>query len=253
MKRAEKPDVNPRKLKRRRKRRNIFILIVFICSCIGLFLLALSDFFSINTIEVKGNSYYTGAQVVEISGIIEGDNLWKTNMKNARDKLRKDPYIADATVDRKILHRVQITVKERSESFVCEENGGFIVLDYDGVVLRLTDTAPALPIVYGLIVNKAEPGKTIKVDDNLTLTETITFLSAAEKQDIYFKKVNATDLFVQAYIYNNLACKGTYENLTKYLPEIRTVFLDLKKSKIRRGTIIVTSDGSCTFSPEIPK
>jgi len=244
---------NPRRKKRRRRRRAFLFLLFLLAVGVGGYFFATSDAFIIKEIDVKGNSYYTKGQVVELSEIKKGDNLWKTKMLDVRDKIRQDPYIADVKIDRKPFHSVLITVTERQEALVCEFADHFVVMDYDGYVLKLSDEAPELPVVCGLKIEKAKPGQALKVKNNHQLSDSISLLMEADKNDMYFFKLEVADLFVNAYIYDNLCCRGSFEHLTKSVAEIRTVFIDLRKNKIKRGTIIVSGAGSCTFSPEISK
>jgi hypothetical protein len=98
-----------RRIRRRGGARPIVSFILIIAAVV----LAMSVFFKVSKITVKGNSYYTADQVIEASGIEEGDNLFFVNRFSAVSKIfAKLPYIQKATVTRGLPNRVTITVTE---------------------------------------------------------------------------------------------------------------------------------------------
>jgi hypothetical protein len=241
-----------RKRKKRRKKRYFLKALIVCCVLAGAYLIAMSDLFAIDQFEVKGDSFYTAVQVEELSGVPRGANIWKEKLGEAEARLMADPYIRKATVERNLPRGIRITVAERREDFVVPFDGKFAIVDFDGIVLRIADKAPALPLVEALAVKKAKPGKTLAVEENILLTDAISLLRAAEKSGMYFRRITCSAVSVKAYIYSNLACRGSFTMLTGSLDRIRTIFLELRKQKIRRGTIIVSGNGNCVFSPETP-
>jgi cell division protein FtsQ len=239
-----------RKRKKRRKKHYFLKFLLFVAICVGGYFLATSDAFSITTIDIRGNEHFTAAQVSEMSAIPKGANMWETRMGAVEKLIGEDPYIETVEISRKPLHRIVITVKERHDDFVVKTEAGYAVLDFQGYVLRVADEPPDLPVIENIGIVKAEPGYAAEVKQNLLLTDVIAFLKKAEKSDIYFKRIIASDVTATAYIYDHLTCRGTFENLTANMEQLRTIYLDLDHEKIKRGTIIVSGNGTCTFSPE---
>ena len=90
-----------------------FIIIIFAV------IFAMSVFFKVSKITVEGNSAYTAQQVIDASGIEEGDNLFFINRIAAGSKIiAKLPYIETATISRGLPNRVTITVTE-SQAVAC--------------------------------------------------------------------------------------------------------------------------------------
>jgi cell division protein FtsQ len=265
-----------RKRKKRRKKHYFLRFLLIVLVCVGGYFLAMSGLFSIGTIDVKdssfagaadetdaagltgaavtagaaGSTYFTAAQIIELSGISEGANMWKTDMNEAERRIEESPYVKSCEIARKPFHRIIITVKERSEAFVIKSEDEYAVLDYEGYVLRTTDEPGHMPVIENIGLEKAVPGQAAVVGQNLLLTDVITFLRQAEASDIYFKRIVCSDVTVLAYIYDHLTCRGTFKNLTDNMEQLRTVYLDLRHEKISRGMIIVSGNGTCTFSPE---
>ena len=92
MKDVEKTNVNrqnSRKRMRRRKRNmNIYGLVVLLLVITAGITISYTFLFNINEIRVSGESdMYTAEQIVEASGISEGDNLLRLDPKKAQQQI----------------------------------------------------------------------------------------------------------------------------------------------------------------------
>jgi cell division septal protein FtsQ len=241
----------PAPKKKRKKKNFVLNIVIVVLVLVGLYFLATSDIFAIETILVKSSGqHFTSAKVAEMSGIKKGDNLWKTRTGKAAEQLEKDPYIAEAEVSRKPPGAIEITIREREENYAIATGGGFAVLDWSGMVLRLADKAPEIPLIEGVETGAVVTGSVIEAPRALLLADAVKLLEDTEKNGLYFKRVVITDVNVKAYIYDTLSVKGRLENVTAGLDKVKLVLLDLRKQKIKRGTIIVSDSGNCIFSPE---
>jgi cell division protein FtsQ len=238
--------------KKKRKKKNFFLnLVVVALVIVGLYFLATSDVFSIDEISVASSgSHFAGAQIAEMSGIRKGDNLFKTRTREAAERLEKDPYIKAAEISRKLPGTIVIKIQEREENYAIAVEGGFAVLDWSGMVLRIAPAAPRVPLIEGAPAGKAVTGASIESPRELLLADAVKLLEDTEKNGLYFKRVIVEDVSVKAYIYDTLSVKGRLQNVDAGLAKVKLVLLDLMKQKITRGTIIVSDNGNCTFSPE---
>ena len=140
--------------------------------------------FLIRSISVVGStSRYTQEEIVAASGIKRNRHILFTDLKEARDKLSKDPYL-DAQVTYRFPDRVEITVTERraagavawgpSKEFVA-------VIDAQGTVLeRDADTYAGMPLVQGLIITGALEGNRIGDEADEQVQSMLEVLSALE-------------------------------------------------------------------------
>jgi cell division septal protein FtsQ len=238
--------------KKKRRKKNFFLnAVIAVLAIVGLYFLATSDVFAIRSIQVQSTGrHFTDAKIAEMSGIKKGDNLFKTRTGKAEDRLEKDPYVAAAEISRRLPGTIEIKIEERQENYLIASGGGFVILDWSGIVLDMTDKAPKLPVVEGIQVTSATTGEAIRAEREILLEDTVKMLRDTEKAGLYFKRVVASDVEVTAYIYDTLSVKGKLENVDAGLEKVKVVMLDLKKQKIKRGTIIVSGNGNCTFSPE---
>lgn len=241
----------PRKKKKRKKKRYFLKFCIFVALCVGMYYFFTSDIFDIQKIKVENNAYYTVEQVVEMSGLKTGKNIFKVSVRNAKQKLLKDPYIKNVNVHRRLPGKVIIDVEERKEYAAVPSGETYILIDEDGLVLRKTKTAPALPLIVGMTVDKAQPGKSLKVENNASLTDTLALLGETGDNEIYFKKIDISSIIIKAYIYDYLTCEGTAENIRNGMGGLSKLLKKLYDQGVERGVVKIGSDGYLFFSPEI--
>jgi cell division protein FtsQ len=236
---------------RRRKRHPFLKLLLFIAVLVGLYFIAMSSLFGIDRITVTGNMRFTGEQIQQLSGINKGDNIFKTNLGKAEDKVKKDPYIKSVTISRKLPNKITIAVDERIDGFCVKIGKKYALLDSGGIVLSVSSVLPNVTLVDGLDVTDAMEGSKIEAGKTLLLADTIDFLNTIRDNGLYFNRVDATESTVYAYLQDDLICEGTYDMIKKDIGELKLVIADLQKRKVKSGTIIVNGSGSCTYSKEV--
>ncbi len=241
----------PRKKKKRKKKRYLLKTLILFVIIIGMYYFLTSSLFDIQKIKVKENNYYTAEQIISLSKIKTGKNIFKTSLGNASDRVRKDPYIKNIKISRSLPSTVVIKVEERKEYAALPYGEAYLLMDEDGLILRKTETAPALPLLMGMTVKKMDPGFPLEVEENSVLTDTLKMLSAMEENEIYFKKIDISKVVIKAYIYDYLYCEGTPENIRENMDALKSVLYKLYTQGIERGVIKMGSDGYFSFSPEI--
>jgi hypothetical protein len=67
---------------------------------------------------------------------------------------------------------------------------------------------------------------------------------------MYFKKIVISGSRVNAYVYDNLVCKGEYDNIMTTLENgaIKSVVFDLYQKGTEKGTINIGSNNYCSFT-----
>ncbi len=118
----------PQPNKRRKKRSVLFAPISFLIICAAL-VFGMSVFFRVSGIEVEGNSIYTKEEIIEASGIEEGDNLFFINRFTAISRIfSKLPYVETAVINRSLPNKLVIIVNEsRAIAWVSAEDGAWAI------------------------------------------------------------------------------------------------------------------------------
>lgn len=167
MKDVEKISVerqNSRKRIRRRQRwTNVYGLVVILLVLTAGITISYTFLFNISEIRVAGQSdMYTAEEIVEASGIKEGDNLLRLDCKKSAQRiLDKLLYVETADVDRKFPSSLEITVTRCIPAFNVNYGSGTLLVSKKGKILADNNfITPDLPIIYGLDPADKTPGKT---------------------------------------------------------------------------------------------
>ena len=146
MKRTAENDefLNKRKARQRRirKRRMIIGLSLFIVllAAVGA-VLSLTVLFPIKQITAKGSEKYTSEQIVALSGINIGDNLFMSKVKTEtiREKL---PYIESVNIKRTLPDSIAITVKDAAPYACYYSDGAYHTVSRSDYVLESGSEKP---------------------------------------------------------------------------------------------------------------
>lgn len=243
----------PRKKKKRKKKNWLLRISIAIIIGISLYFFLSSSIFDVGKIVVKNNNYYTSEQIIQMSGAKVGVNLFRADTRGMKDNLLKDTYMKNVSVKRTIPGTINIIVEERKEATVIPYGEKYIILDENGLVLRHSDIEPKLTLLLGMTIKEMTPGHALVVEENSVLTDTLYMLQSMKKNNMYFKKIDITNIIIKAYIYDNLICEGTPENILSSMESgnLQTVLQDLFNKGIERGIVKVGTDNYCAFSPMV--
>ena len=241
-----------RRGKRRKQNPFLAVLIILLIVFGGYFIAFKSGVFDVKEIEVSGNEHYTEGQVAELTGVEFGDNIFRTRVSEVAKRLEQDPYIRKAEVQWSLPAGLIIILDERRESVLIELEGGegYIIVDYDGMILRQTKERLLLPVFTSLTPIGPEVGKALKAEEAGLLKPGLDFIKFVSDNDFYIKKLDLGGVVPKAYVFDRLVVEGELKNLEKNMGEIKRVIADLDSKGIERGTVSVGSS-SCSFSPEI--
>lgn len=107
--------------------------------------------FRITSVAITGRKLLTQDEILAVGGVNGRSSLLFLDAASARDKLKADPWIADATVQKLYPGRLQIEITERSPFALWQENGRVSVISSDGTVLEpyVARRFVSLPLVVG--------------------------------------------------------------------------------------------------------
>ncbi len=107
--------------------------------------------FRITSVAINGRKQLTQDEVLTIGGVNGRSSLLFLDAEAVRDKLKGNPWIADATVLKLYPGRLQIDIVERSAFALWQQDGRLSVIADDGAVLEpyVTRRFITLPLVVG--------------------------------------------------------------------------------------------------------
>ena len=159
---------NKKKTKKKNKFKRLLITIIIV---VFLILISRLSIFSINNIEVEGNSYLPKEKVIEISGVQNGVNIFDVGKLRTIDTLEANPYIESANIDKKLPSTLVLKIVERSPEFIISNDERFAYISQQGYVLEIVEeNALTIPKIIGFkaVLETLNVGK-LKTEVNIPL------------------------------------------------------------------------------------
>jgi cell division protein FtsQ len=105
----------------------------------------------ISSIVISGNQHVSREEVLAIAGITGTTSLLFLDAEQARDRLRRHAWIADATILKLYPGALQVGIRERAPFALWQKEGRIFVIAEDGTVLEpyVAPSLVQLPLVVG--------------------------------------------------------------------------------------------------------
>ena len=140
---------------RRQRRRRLEALRAAVAVAVAVALIGLavyavyfSSWLAATSVDVSGEQTLSGQQVVEAANVDLGTPLARLDLSAIQANVAQLPAVADVSVHRAWPHTVEIEVTERRPLAAVRRDGGWWVMDEEGVVFRRTPHRDdALPVV----------------------------------------------------------------------------------------------------------
>ena len=231
--------------------RNLLILLLLLGAA---FLFVKSDYFLIKNIEVEGNTYYTKSEIISLADAKTGNNIiFDAEIKQMEENLEKNPFFKIIEIKRKLPSTIVIRVEERQQMAAIQFGDKYIVMDDEGVILRMTEVEPKVTLLTGLTISKMDVGEPLEAEEKENLSMVLRMLKTMQDGNLYFKKIDASKAVIKAYIYDTLIVKGTASEVFSAIEagEVQLVVSDLFEKGVSRGTIKMGGSGNVIFTPDI--
>ena len=238
--------------KRRRKKRYLLKFILFVLICVGIYFGVHIDSFKIDGIAVVGNEAISDEEILKLSELKVGENIFDVHPLFAQHRIKQNLYIEKVRVRRKLPNKIEISVTERNGTAQFQMGKRFVITDNEGMVLAIEKEQQHVPLVENVKVTKAKKKKTIEVKQTAVYEEAMEIIQKMEDGDLYFKKLSIDGSRVDAYIYDGLVCRGAYADLLTCMDSgaLKTVVFDLYQKGVEAGIINIGSNNYCSFTPQ---
>lgn len=199
----------------------------------------------------EGIAYYSIDEVINISGITMGNNMFKENLVTAVENLQSAPYIKSASIIRKFPNTLIINVEERVFRAFVDYVGSYICIDDTGFVVNIinkSDKVTEHPCIVGItpkdLVKGFSLGEVLSADDPVKLQRVVNLLNLIDKNklDIKIETIDASNVDeIKVKLANrdleiNFGDMSNMNLKIQFLPEI------LKDVEKKKGTILMDSD-----------
>lgn len=159
-----------RKHKRRERRQNgrLFRVYMLLSGLIivGAIVAGSVVFFKAHTFEVEGNQRYSTQELIDASGIQDGENLLTIRRSEIAQRMETEmPYLKEVHIYVWPPERVVISVEETEPAAVLESDGVAWYVDSSGKLLESSVESEDYPLVTGLTLVDPAEGEEITVDE----------------------------------------------------------------------------------------
>jgi len=123
--------------KRRRRIWPVILLLIVAVAAVRLFSDYFAETFTIHSVTVEGNSVVDRDEILKLSGVHPGTNLFSVPASRVESRVDGHWLIREALVVRQIPDQVIIRVTERTPLLILSSGDRFAVVDRDGICIEL--------------------------------------------------------------------------------------------------------------------
>lgn len=145
-----------------------YCAIAFVFVALIVLVLCLTVFFKVKNVEINGVSLYRNDQILGVGGIINDENLVRTDTKLIRQRLEQHlVYIESAKVTKKYPSTIIVDITEAEKAADVIADDKFCVVSKTGRVLEMGNAAATggIPVIRGFELSSKKPGEHMQSSD----------------------------------------------------------------------------------------
>ncbi|HOE57398.1 MAG TPA: FtsQ-type POTRA domain-containing protein [Bacillota bacterium] len=231
-----------------------YVVFLFIICIFMVFFLS-SSFFQIKFLTVNGNNNVTREEIIKLSSIYYGENIFRINKRNSMKSIFQNPYVKMIKIKRIMPNKVIIEIIEREIMAYVPYVGSYLNIDDEGMILEINPAMkhPDLPVVKGLKFDTFKVGEILSIDHKEQFSTTTLMIKEIKGagmlgliSEIDISELSNIRLGIREGIKANI---GDIDNINYKIGFIKSIVEDLKKQNLK-GTIEMSHSGNPVFKPE---
>jgi len=206
----------------------------------------LSPFFNIKTINVIGNEKIATDEIISLSSIQLEQNLFKVRKNIVIENIKQNSYIDTVQVKYKLPNEVEVTITERTPTFMISFANAYVYINNQGYLLEVSKDKIDTPILTGFKTKEEDiqAGSRLCLEDLQRLDDVLQILKSAESNELnkLITKINIADK--QNYILElkeekKMVHLGDISNLSTKMLYVKSI---IEQNKDIEGDIFVNTD-----------
>lgn len=180
---------------RKRRLKAFFVFFIILLLTVGV-ILSLTVFFPIEKLSAGGSKIYSQEQILKLSGIKKGDNLFAISNSKTTEKLKKSlPYVETITFKRQMPDTLKIIVKD-AEEFACYKvKNKYYIVSRSGWVLEESKEPREEIVLITAKDVKCKVGSEISFSEASHRDIVDNLSSALEEEKLKVDSVDVTNTF----------------------------------------------------------
>ncbi len=231
-----------------------YVVFLFIICIFTAFFLS-SSFFQIKFIAVNGANNVTEEEIIKLSSIYYGENIFRINKKNSMKSIFQNPYVKMIKIKRGIPNRVVIDIIEREIMAYVPYVGSYLNIDEEGMILEINPAIkrPDLPVVKGLKFETFKVGECLSIENKEQFSTTTMLIKEIKDAGMLnlVSEIDVSDLSnITLKIKEGLKANlGEADNMNYKINFAKSIVEDVKKQNLK-GTIEMSHKGNPVFKPD---
>lgn len=211
-------------------------------------------FFRIDQIEVEGNSRYSSEEIIQVSGIQYGKNMFLFNKFDSIDTLLTDlTYVESVSIRRALPSTIQITVTESTVAAAVEDQGDgqWWLVNAGGKLLEQAAGPGDYVQVAGLTLAAPAEGTVLATDagQRLQLEALLKLLPAMEErelladtQSIDLSSASEVTMLYDSRLTVKMSLSADFSYEMQVLSTVMEEYVNAKWTESDRGTLDLTNE-----------
>jgi cell division protein FtsQ len=231
-----------------------YVVFLFIICIFTAFFLS-SSFFQIKFISVNGANNVTREEIIKLSSIYYGENIFRINKKNSMKSIFQNPYVKMIKINRELPDKVTIDIIEREVMAYVPYVGSYLNIDDEGMILEINPAIkkPDLPIIKGMKFETFKVGEHLDVDNKEQFSTIIMLIKEIKNADLLslVSEIDVSELSnIRLKIKDGIKANlGSADNMNYKINFAKSIIEDVRKQKLK-GTIEMGHQGNPVFKPE---
>lgn len=222
------------------------------------FVALFTPWFNIKSIQVKGNLLIKQEDIINMSGIPLGQNIFRVNYFRAKSSIKQDLYIEKVSISRNYPNKIIINVEERKRVGYIPFKGNYLVIDKNGIVLEVVNNSNGIdtPVILGLKLKEYKLGKELnpKEQDKVKYDLLMEFFKEISSSSLDGKLSeidinNPTNIIIWAYKGKYQINMGDEKEFAYKLKFAKTIIEKQEKDKGPSGIINFSNEHRAIFKP----
>lgn len=209
-------------------------------------------FFRAHDFVVEGNERYSAEELLEASGIQEGENLLLIPCAEIAGRMERElPYLRQVTVSIWPPERVILRVEETQPAAVVDSGGTLWYIDSEGKLLERASESGGLTEVSGLTLLSPSEGTQLAVseEEDLKARALLALLTALEEREMISnaQSVDLTSSSTVVMRYDGrltvrMGLGDDFDYDVKMLQSVLTEYIDVNWAEDDTGTLDMTQE-----------
>ncbi len=226
----------------------LLLIILFMYICIS------GSIFNLEEIVLKGNNKINKNDIMKITSIKLGENIFKYNINNIEDYILKNSYVNYVEVKRVFPNKLLINLKENTDDVVLKYGNKYVYMQSDGLVLGLkrNNINKNIPIIKGVNIVSCNVGEFIKIKDEKNLKKILNIIDNLKNNNMLreINYINISKNLVQINLKEDIMVTLRLDETIEYnIKRLKEIFIHLKSNGINRGNIDLKNKEQAIYSP----